>query len=811
MVSVSLALLLLAARPEAPPGEVVLPLDAYNTLVDAAARHNRPMPAPPEDASVRQARYRVSVQGAQARVVMTAVVDVLGPGRFTQTLLGSDSALLSLAVDAKPEGALVLDEHYAVELAPGSHTVELEVAVPVDREGPSELQLAVPAAVTARLEMALPGVGWNVQVGGVDNPQLGRSGGNTLLTAALPVTRDLKLSWVRQGADEGDEEPVPANTGSSTPGRARAQVLHHVAVEEAVVRGSVRVTLSIQKGTRTQASVLLPANVEVLDVQATDLREWTAAKDGDVRRVLVAFKYGRTGEVPLTIRYERMLKDGAGRSSLELPEPVVEDVESDRGFVGVEAAPGVEVSLAGSEGAEALDGRDLPAELWSMGTTPLVLGLKYLEHPVKVTLGLSQRAKVAVADTTLDRVDFETVVNPEGRAVSAINWYVRNHQRQFLEVTLPAEAQVLSCFVNGKPVRPARGGKDTLFIPLDRSTAAEGHGAAFPVELVIAQAAGKLGPVKSLDLQMPATGVQAMELSWRVYVPGTHLALGFGGNFSAVTSPRSTRRWFASLLSSTPLALAGGGEWSRSKSEALEGYDMTQGVKARWAQRRPQTQTTAAVRVSRPLVGRLYEFRANLMRAEAPQVRLTLVKRGGMRGLGLAALGLMVLATLLLAEDRRRHWGALMPQGVDGAALPAVPLSVRAHLGIMGVALVLAAWVGLYLNDVLPNTLLAALLAPGWWVVSHLRASVRAGARWWGWPVWAAALGLWGMAALSGLSGSFLGTVMLLAVAFGLALLARRALWRVSANASAPSGSPVAAASSVSAPPIAKDNQGGGQ
>lgn len=791
-------MLLLAAAPDLSPGEVVLPLAEYERLVTAAGTPGpTARPAPPVPSAVRNARYKVTAMGRQARVSMVATVDVLGSSAVTQQLLGSHTALLRLTVDGKPAGASVLDDRYAVALGPGTHAVEMDVAVPVESDGPSELELAVPPAAVSHLDAEFPGAGWQVTVDGVDHPEVKRLPNSTGISAALPNSGELHLHWVRAAEDEEPEEEPAEQPAAVAPGKARAQVLHHLAVEESVLRGTVRVTLAIQKGTRASAAVVLPSDVEVLDVQATDIKEWTAPKDGANRRVLVNFKYGRTGEVAFTVRYERALKDSSERGTLVVPEPVVEDVEAERGFVGVEAAPGVEVTLQKAEGAEGLDGRDLPQELWSMGAGALVMGVKYLEHPVRVTLQTSQRAKVAVADTTLDRATYETVVNAEGRAVSAVNWHVRNHQRQYLEVELPEGAEILSCFVNSKPVRPARGAERSLFIPLDRSTAAEGQGASFPVELVLAQKLGTLGALKDLDVVMPSTNVQAMELSWRVYVPTTMMAVSFGGNFVLSTDPRRMDRWFAEALSTTPSALAGG-DWSRkSSAPSLEGYDMTQGVKARWAQRNVEVSSSAAVRVSRPLVGRLYDFRQNLLRAEAPRVSMVLVKRVWVTSLGTSAWLLMALVALLAGERLRRSHAVFHVTGADAPA----PLNIsKGSLGIgAGVSAVLALTVGLVVDGVVGAWLLSILLLPLLLLLWHLRASIRPGVRKRGWPIWLTAALFTGNAVLIGLAESFTGSAVTLGVAWALSVAARR-LFRPVPSASARSAPSTPAAPAPAAP-----------
>ena len=229
-----LALLTLHAgpAPAAPAGEVTLSLEEYNLLMEEALGLPQETQLEPLFSSgVRQANYTVTVQGALARVRMVATVDVLANRMERTPLLGSAGALLSLKVDGKPAGATVDGAFYAVDLAKGTHTVDMEVVVPVASEGPSELGVDIPRAVAARMTATLPGQGWQVVVDGADELSTRREGKTTVVTTALPVTNRLSMNWIKQGPDDftatedddGDEPEVPAST---VPGKARATVLH---------------------------------------------------------------------------------------------------------------------------------------------------------------------------------------------------------------------------------------------------------------------------------------------------------------------------------------------------------------------------------------------------------------------------------------------------------------------------------------------------------------------------------------------------------------------------------------------------------
>jgi hypothetical protein len=278
-----------------------------------------------------------------------------------------------------------------------------------------------------------------------------------------------------------------------------------------------------------------------------------------------------------------------------------------------------------------------------------------------------------------------------------------------------------------------------------------------------------------------------MDLSWRIYVPTSHMAVGFGGNFSLTADPRSVNRWLTGLVSTTREAHASANFSSRKGADLLEGYDYSQGVKARFQQKTEEAQVASAVRVSRPIVGRRYDFRANLLRAEAPAVNLWVLNRGFLNLLGWLCVVLAGLAAWATAERKRRQSAGMECGFPFTLALPAA-----------GVAALCSLAVGLHLDDVVSRTALALCAAPAWWVSSHLRATWQPRARKLGWPPYVLAWGALGLGVFAAVSGeSVLGTVFLLAVAYALARLSRRWLRLPPANTAAPpSGTPVAAAAS---------------
>ena len=95
-------------------------------------------------------------------------------------------------------------------------------------------------------------------------------------------------------------------------------------------------------------------------------------------------------------------------------------------------------------------------------------------------------------EAVADRTQLTTVLTQAGQMLTQASFMVKNNDKQFQSFTLPAGADFWSCFVAGQAVKPERQGS-SLLVPLPR---ADNRNQAFPVEIVYAQKAASLNPLK---------------------------------------------------------------------------------------------------------------------------------------------------------------------------------------------------------------------------------------------------------------------------------------------------------------------------
>ena len=138
------------------------------------------------------------------------------------------------------------------------------------------------------------------------------------------------------------------------------------------------------------------------------------------------------------------------------------------------------------------------------------------------------------AAISVDLMELETVVAREGVARTRATLHVQNRELQYLDVTLPAGAQLLSLLVDGRAERPsvaAGAPAELVKVPLPRRARGD---LGFTVVLQWQQAVGalsNLGSVRPAPPVLPA-GVNVAEITWSVWLPDEFGVLSTSGNMA---------------------------------------------------------------------------------------------------------------------------------------------------------------------------------------------------------------------------------------------------------------------------------------
>jgi hypothetical protein len=325
----------------------------------------------------------------------------------------------------------------------------------------------------------------------------GRSG-NALAFKLLPAETGAAAAWKLSVSTERIDSWV------------RAEVMNWATVTETLLSGRSLVRYEIQNAPTKEFRLKVPAVWRNVEISGANIRR-KDAQNGEWR---VELQNKVRGTFTLTVTWERPwnVKEGA----LDLPGVEALGVERETGTIAVLAQPPLKVeSKETSVELLKIDRRELPDWAGASGQVP-TLAFRYLRPGYKLVLSAQRFEEAEVLQAIVDNVNLTTVVSEDGQMMTEMSLAIRNNARQYLEVTLPANAtNVWSAFVAGQPVRPSvRGGK--LLLPLERSGA---DGAAIAVELIFIGGDKFPRTRGTVDLQSPALDVPFKNGRWDLYLP----------------------------------------------------------------------------------------------------------------------------------------------------------------------------------------------------------------------------------------------------------------------------------------------------
>ena len=704
-----LACALLAAPTALAQDTVTLPLERWEALREAALAA-QVSPAPP----ARVLQRARAVDGRYERGVfegrLVTVLDVQpGDGPARVPVLDAGATIRSVTLDGRATSVLPEGGMYTVGIpSPGVHQVVVEFyqGREDDRFG-RRVAFSLPPSGPTRVQVQVPERDIDADLAGGVLTAVSPTAGGTRLQGHLDARGALDLTWRRQ-----------ANHDDATAVRLDASVHTLFTLHEALVQGVAVLDYTVRDGETDRVELAVPQGVEVLDVTGDDVLQWQTEAGGEGRLVVllrhlvddaaavrVHFQFPADLEAPVTLR-------------MPLPSGAV----AIEGALGVQGPAGLEVAADAVEQATELTLRDLPTQLTGLTQKPLLMGYSF-DSPPMVRLSLQRNESVELTSTIADSLGASTVVIEDGTEITKLRLRLRNNTRQYLGVTLPADAVLTHALIDGLPVRPARADDGRLLFPLPQSERIAAGGrtyevmsgdtlsgiastfygdptswrrvleanpanlgqaydlapgqvltippgsatvreSAFVVELACKRAGAPLGWLGGRDLALPAVDVDVVESTWHLYLPAAIEPLLFDANltqYSAIRyDPVRRAREFLRRARWSGSAWAGG----RTSGDSYRYSSILSRRKAIYTSENLARQASQEVLSSFPLVGQRYRFERLLPGREVPRVSVRYLDREllpPIRWLALlAALGL----TLLAAGGRRDK--ALAAAGLVG-------------------------------------------------------------------------------------------------------------------------------------------------
>ncbi len=506
---------------------VVVPWEDFRKILEEIRRGDPvdPPPPPPVDYALSgcDVRAEVARDQEQVRVSLQFSAQVLQPKRWVEIpVIAEGVALSSFSIDGRPANVYRKDGHHRVALkGEGRHLLSLEYLAPVvEGRGTRSASLTFPGAPVITLDLVVPRPGIDVNIGGAVIRSIERGTDRTRVRAALQHTSGSSVTWFRQ-VELGEKET-----------KVFGEVRTLLSVGEGALRGTSSAVYTVHGRGVDAFRLSLPADLRVLDVSAEGIRDWSVAEpNGDPgadRDLLVRLNYRAQGAYAFQISFEKDLAEG---KDTRVPDVVLREVIRDKGFIAIAADTNVEVEPAGDlANAAPVDPAELPPDLVSRAGQPILYGFKYLRHPVDVSLKITRHEDLSVKRTIVESARMFTYLSPEGKLITSARYTVKNNRKQYLELTLPADAEGWGAYLVDRPVKAARDEAGRVLIPLKKTSAAmNGDPAPFDVELVYFQRL----PVRGWGrhrLSGPVLDVDALEVQWHLFLPRDRRYWGFDGN-----------------------------------------------------------------------------------------------------------------------------------------------------------------------------------------------------------------------------------------------------------------------------------------
>ncbi len=490
-------------------GWVVIPVTEYRTL------HARAYPVEPEpDASPVQATltrvdYELQIRGEVARGRVSLTVDVLKDGwvhvPIPTGLLVREARLDGKLVSLVPASGKSGGQLTAILSHSGRSVLLLDIALPVTSNAGSEsisLPFADSGITRAAVQLLRHGV--DVQVGGGLLSEQSDTADESKWVAYGQGNTPLTFNWRRKTEDHRTTLPL----------RLRGSLTELVSLGEDSTSIYAEVTLEVVQGAATEARIQLPENVTVNQVLGANVADWEM-KAGELS---VKFLEPIEQSSRFVINGEtRLARDG----EIAMPLLHLLNTEKDTGGVAVEVLGAGEIKDFKSHGMEEADASDL-GETVASRQSPSLAAFRFRSGEAAanrvLTVNVARYTQQAVLMANVEEARYQVLITKEGKSLVQARYAVRNNQRTFVKITLPAGAVVWSAALGGKPVRPGQSPDGSLLLPLEKARGGE-DAPAFVVEVLYLGRGAAWGDKGQVRVALPALDLPISRTGLLVYYP----------------------------------------------------------------------------------------------------------------------------------------------------------------------------------------------------------------------------------------------------------------------------------------------------
>lgn len=491
-------------------GWVVIPVEEYRVLRAKAYPIEHDPEPPPVDATLTRVDYDLHVTGDLAAGRASLTVDVLKDGwvrvPVPAGLLVRAARLDGKAVSLVPGTPGKGGSHLSALLPhAGRSVLLLDVDVPVTSSaGDESISLPFTESGVTRAAVLLPRDGIDLRIGGGLLSEKSESSGETKWLAYARGNEALRFTWRKKTEDHHIEMPL----------RLRGSLTQLTSLAEDSATVYAEANFEIVQGAAREVRIQLPEKITVNQVSGAMVADWEM-KNGELAVTFLepvehSARFVVSGEA-------RLPKDGI----IDIPLLRLLNTEHDSGGVAVEVLGAGEIKDQKAQGLEDADATDL-GEMVASRQSPALVAFRARSGEQGATRTLSVNVarynQQAILMANVEEARYQVLMSVDGKELVQARYAIRNNQRNFVKVTLPAAAAVWSVSLAGRPVRPGQSPDGSLLLPLEKSRGGD-DAPAFAVEIVYLTRASAWSDKGQEKVTLPALDLPISRTGLLLYYP----------------------------------------------------------------------------------------------------------------------------------------------------------------------------------------------------------------------------------------------------------------------------------------------------
>ena len=442
-------------------GWVVLPVSEYTALKRAAAPAEPEPVAPPVEATLSRIDYDLKVDGDLATGEARLTVDVIKNGwvriAMPDGLIVRDAKLdgraVNLAMNPTSKGPGRAD---LLLSKTGRSVLTLQIVAPVTTvAGTDILHLPVSNSAVSHASIELARKGVDVRITGGLLLEHSEGATSSRWVANGRGGEPLSFAWRRKVDDVRASQPL----------RLRGSITQLVGLGEDTTQLSAEVQVEIVQGLADEVRVKLPEQLTVNQVSGATVADWDVTNN----ELKVLFIEPVQDKARFILNGElRIARSG----QVNVPLIRLPNAERETGGVGVEVLGAGEIKQREPNGMEDAEASEL-GQLIASRQSPSLIAFRFQAADGKsartLSLNVARYQPQAVLTANIEEAEYKTLMSVDGKILVQTRFAVRNNQRNFLKLTLPASGVLWSASVAGRPIRPGRAPDGSYLLPLEKT------------------------------------------------------------------------------------------------------------------------------------------------------------------------------------------------------------------------------------------------------------------------------------------------------------------------------------------------------